>query len=219
MLPYRNPIATAKAIATIDQLSEGRLILGVGAGWIKEEFDALGADYENRYQRTREYINILESLWYSDFPKHGGKYHSFSDISFMPKTYNSRNIPVWMGGNSSKSIKMAVKKCSGWHAVGLNPDQLMECIKHIENQLVTTGNKREIFSISARKNLQITGDKKIIANSDESLRGNSGKIIEGLSGYKSAGVSHMIIYILSSTVNKFLDTLKIVADDIRPYLD
>ncbi|HSG31005.1 MAG TPA: LLM class flavin-dependent oxidoreductase [Thermodesulfobacteriota bacterium] len=219
VLPYRNPIVTAKAVTTIDQLSEGRLILGVGAGWLEDEFEALGANYENRWSKTLEYIDILQSLWYCEKKDYKGKYFSFSNISFKPRTYNNREIPIWLGGNSIKSINMAFDKCSGWHAVRLNADELMEKRKYIERKFEKTVTRRETFSISTRTNLQITDNSTINANVDEPLRGNKGKIIKGLSNYKSAGADHMIIYILSSNISNFINTMKTFANVIRPQID
>ncbi len=123
-----------------------------------------------------------------------------------------------MGGNSNESIDMAIEYCNGWHGVGLTPGRLKLVSGHIEKKLVSNGTSCDKFTISVRKNLQITDDPGLNTNADETLRGSRDKIIEGLTEYKLSGASHIIIYILSSLVGSILDTIKTVSTDIRPYI-
>lgn len=218
VIPYRNPVVFAKLISTIDQISDGRVILGIGSGWLKEEFDALGIDFNNKSDITEEYLEIIKELWYSDNPQYSGKYLSFSDIVFSPRPTNTHRIPIWMGGNYNSSIDRAIKLCTGWHAVGLTPYELQNKTDYIKNKLKTSEQKTENFIISIRSNLQITDNRKLIENNSELLRGNKEKITDSLNGYKNSGADHMIIYILSSEVSGFLDHLQTLAEEIRPQI-
>jgi probable F420-dependent oxidoreductase len=92
VLPYRNPIAVAKAVVTLDLLSNGRLIFGVGSGWLKEEFEILEASFHERGKRTDEYVRIFKELWEKDDPKFDGEFYSFSDIKFYPKPHQKPRL-------------------------------------------------------------------------------------------------------------------------------
>ena len=168
ILPYRNPIVLAKTVSTLDVLSNGRVILGVGAGWLKEEFQALGVSYEKRGTMTDEYIQILKMLWSQERPKFIGMYNKFEDINFLPKPIQKPYPPIWIGGHSRKAIERAVNHGDGWHPVGLTPYEIKEKAKYINKLLVEKKRRKSDFVISLRKNLQIKRDsEKEIKEADE----------------------------------------------------
>ncbi len=135
ILPYRNPVVLAKMVSTLDTLSGGRVILGVGAGWLEEEFKALGVPFRERGKITDEYIEVLKELWTSDNPKYNGNHVSFSDIKFLPKSERKPHPPVWVGGESEKAIERAARHGDGWHPVGLTPDAFREKAEYLETLL------------------------------------------------------------------------------------
>ena len=121
VVPHRPPVHTAKALATVDHLSEGRVTLGCGAGWMKEEFEALGAEaFEERGDVTDDYIRIFRELWQSDAPNHESPYGSFSDIVFEPKPAQG-TIPIWIGGESPRALRRTAELGDGWYPIGGNP--------------------------------------------------------------------------------------------------
>ena len=108
VLPYRDPIVTAKTIATIDCISSGRVILGVGVGWMEEEFQALGLDtYADRGAVSDEYIAIFKELWTKDDPEFSGRYTQFSGIKFYPKPVQKPHVPIWVGGHTRAAMRRA----------------------------------------------------------------------------------------------------------------
>ena len=221
ILPYRNPIILAKMASTLDVLSDGRLILGVGTGWLKEEFEALGVSYEERGTMTDEYIRVLKTLWSQKKPKFIGTYNKFEEINFLPKPVQNPYPPIWIGGNSRKVIERAVNLGNGWHPVGLTPDEIKEKAKYINELLVENKKGTSDFVISLRKNLQIKrASEKEIKKEDEreTLRGTPEKIIEGIEKYKNSGVSHLIFQVLSSSLEGILETMEFFSRDIRPTL-
>ena len=221
ILPYRNPIVLAKMVSTLDVLSNGRVILGVGAGWLKEEFQALGVSYEKRGTMTDEYFKVLKTLWSQEKPKFSGKYNKFAEINFLPKPIQKPYPPIWIGGHSRKAIERAVNLGDGWHPVGLTPDEIKEKAKYINKILAEKKRRKSDFVISLRKNLQIKrGSEKEIKEGDEreTLRGTTEKIIEGIEKYKNSGVSHLIFHILSGSLEGILETMEIYSRDIRPNL-
>src|SRR3972149_8988147 len=221
ILPYRNPIILAKMVSTLDVLSNGRVILGVGTGWLKEEFQALGVPYEKRGKMTDEYIQVLKTLWSKERPKFIGMYNKFKDINFLPKPIQKPCPPIWIGGNSRKAIERAVNLGHGWHPVGLTPEEIKEYAIYLNELLAGKGKSPSDFVISLRKNLQIKrASEKEIKNSDkrETLRGTPEKIIEGIEKYKNSGVSHLIFQVLSSSLEGILETMEFFSRDIRPTL-
>ncbi len=221
ILPYRNPIILAKMISTLDVLSNGRVILGVGTGWLKEEFQALGVSYEERGAITDDYIQVLKTLWSQERPKFIGMYNKFEDINFLPKPIQKPCPPLWIGGNSRKAIERAVNLADGWHPVGLTPEEVKEKVKYINKLLVKKKKVASGFVISLRKNLQIKrASEKEIKNVDrrEILRATPEKIIEGIEKYKNSGVSHLIFHVLSGSLEGVIETMEIFSRDIRPTL-
>jgi len=115
VLPWRNPVHAAKILATIDILSSGRLTVGVGVGWMREEFEALGAPpFESRGEVSDEYLLAFKELWTSEHPEFHGKYCSFSDIAFDPKPVQKPHPPIWVGGESPRALRRAAKLGDGW---------------------------------------------------------------------------------------------------------
>src|SRR3972149_11402588 len=221
ILPYRNPIILAKMASTLDVLSDGRLILGVGTGWLKEEFEALGVSYEERGTMTDEYIRVLKTLWSQKKPKFIGTYNKFEEINFLPKPVQNPYPPIWIGGNSRKVIERAVNLGNGWHPVGLTPDEIKEKAKYINELLVENKKGTSDFVISLRKNLQIKrASEKEIKKEDEreTLRGTTEKIIEGIEKYKNSGVSHLIFHILSGSLEGILEAMESFSREIKPTL-
>ena len=101
--PYRNPLALANSLATLDYLSKGRLDVGAGVGWMKEEFDLLHVPYESRGEIMDEYLRILKVIWSSGkVPHFSGKYFQFSDVHFSPKVVQRPHPPIWIGGESPR---------------------------------------------------------------------------------------------------------------------
>lgn len=119
VLPYRPALLTAKMLATIDVLSNGRAAVCVGAGWWEEEFSALGlSHYKERGNVTDEYVRAFKEVWTSDHPHFEGKYVNFSDISFSPKCVQKPHLPIWVGGESPHAIRRAGELADGWFPVG-----------------------------------------------------------------------------------------------------
>ncbi len=116
VVPYRPAVHTAKALASIDVLSGGRLTLGAGAGWMREEFEALGApSFERRGAVTDEYIRAFVELWTKDHPEFAGKWVRFSGISFKPRPVQRPHPPIWMGGESGPALRRTARLADGWY--------------------------------------------------------------------------------------------------------
>ncbi len=210
VLPYRNPLVLAKSVSSLDALSGGRVVLGVGSGWLKGEFDALGVDFARRGQMTDEYIEIMKELWTSDSPSHEGEYFSFTGIRFEPKPVRKPHPPVWVGGESRRSIERAVTHGDGWHPVGLGPGELAAKAREVRSLL--PDEKRESFVISLRRNVEINEGREF--GPEETLRGTPGKIRDGIESYREAGVDHLILYVLSGEFEGVLGTMRVLREEV-----
>ena len=122
IVPHRNPLVAAKALATLDVLLRGRLVMGIGVGWMREEFEALELPpFEERGVVTDEYIRAFKELWTSDDPHFEGKYVSFDNISFLPKPVQKPHPPIWVGGESRPALRRTAELADGWYPLGSNP--------------------------------------------------------------------------------------------------
>lgn len=125
ILPQHNPVVVAKQVATLDHLSGGRILLGIGAGWLKEEFDALGVPFETRGRRTDEYIKVLRELWQVEKPTFQGEFVRFKDAYCRPQPVNG-TVPIIVGGHSEAAAKRAGRLGDGFFPARGAPAELFE---------------------------------------------------------------------------------------------
>ncbi|HVC57096.1 MAG TPA: LLM class F420-dependent oxidoreductase [Stellaceae bacterium] len=132
VVPHRPPVLTAKVIATIDVLSEGRFTWGIGVGWCREEFEAIGTEpFAERGAVTDETIAACRELWGNENPSFSGKYANFSNIFFQPRPVQ-RQIPVWVGGESGPAMRRTAKLGDAWYPIGTNPANRLDTLKRFE---------------------------------------------------------------------------------------
>jgi alkanesulfonate monooxygenase SsuD/methylene tetrahydromethanopterin reductase-like flavin-dependent oxidoreductase (luciferase family) len=128
VVPHRPAVLTAKVLSTIDWLSKGRLTLGIGVGWCREEFEAIGAaPFDDRGNVTDEWMAACRELWSAEAPKFNGKYVSIDDVVFTPKPVQ-KPIPIWVGGESAPALRRTVRYAHGWYPVGTNPQHPMNTV-------------------------------------------------------------------------------------------
>jgi probable F420-dependent oxidoreductase len=132
VVPHRPAVLTAKLLSTIDYLSKGRLTLGIGVGWCREEFEAIGAaPFDDRGPVTDEWMAACKELWTADLPKFAGKYVRFDDVVFTPKPVQ-KPIPIWVGGESAPALRRTVRYAQGWYPVGTNPQFPMNTLNRFK---------------------------------------------------------------------------------------
>jgi probable F420-dependent oxidoreductase len=143
VLPYHNPIRLAKSVATLDVLSGGRLILGVGVGAIETEMEAMGTPFKERGAFTDEAITVMRTLWTEDDPRFDGRYSRFAGMKFSPKPLQT--IPVVIGGVSGAAIRRAARLGNGWQPLGLSPDALRSGMATLRDEAKAAG--RDVATI------------------------------------------------------------------------
>jgi probable F420-dependent oxidoreductase len=128
ILPQRNPAVLAKELASLDVLSGGRLIFGLGAGYIPAEFAALGASFVDRGATTDEYIEAIRTLWTEERPHYSGRFVSFAEIDAYPRPVQKPHPPIVVGGMSPPALRRAVRQGNGWYGFALDPEQTATCV-------------------------------------------------------------------------------------------
>ncbi len=132
VVPHRPAVLTAKILATIDVLSKGRLTLGIGAGWMQEEFEAVGTPpFAERGAVTDEYMMACKELWEKDDPRFDGKYAKFANVVFQPKPVQ-HPIPIWVGGESGPALRRTAKYGDAWYPIGTNPQFPMDTLNRFK---------------------------------------------------------------------------------------
>ena len=126
IVPYRHPLETARMTAQIDRLCHGRFIFGIGVGWAKEEFEALGLPFERRGAMTNEYLEAIRTLWTRDVASYTGAFVSFKDVHTAPRPLRSPHPPIWIGGSSDAALRRAVRYGDGWHPNRVRMDWLRD---------------------------------------------------------------------------------------------
>jgi len=149
VLPYRNPIVLAKELATLDRLCGGRLVVGVGGGWMVEEFRALGAPYERRGAFCDEAIRLMRTMWASDLSSFHGEFFNFDAMRCAPAPAAGR-IPLWVGGLSRRALRRAVELGDGWHGTRMRAPELAERLKWLRDFAAARGRSLDGFALSHR---------------------------------------------------------------------
>jgi alkanesulfonate monooxygenase SsuD/methylene tetrahydromethanopterin reductase-like flavin-dependent oxidoreductase (luciferase family) len=143
VVPHRPAVLTAKLLSTIDFLSKGRLTLGIGVGWCREEFETINAaPFDDRGHVTDEWMAVCKELWSAEFPKFTGKYVKFDDVVFTPKPVRNP-IPIWVGGESGPALRRTVKYAPCWYPVGTNPQFPMNTVSRFKVGLARLHNFAE----------------------------------------------------------------------------
>ena len=122
ILPYRHPLQLARVSANVDRISNGRFILGVGVGWARDEFEALGIDFSKRGAIANDYLAAIKTLWTEELASYVGAFVSFQDVQTTPKPVRDPHPPIWVGGSSQAALRRAVRYGDGWHPIHVRTD-------------------------------------------------------------------------------------------------
>ena len=215
ILPVQNPIISAKALATIDWQSNGRLIITYAVGWLKEEFDLLGIPFNERGARSEEYIQAIIALWTQDNPEFEGKYVSFRDVAFEPKPVQKPHPPIWFGGDADAVLRRVGRYAQGWWPFLTRPEDIPARIDFIKSQPDYAGHLENVFyGLSTGR----VGEGHIVID-DPNCRADMTKaeIIDRLGYLKTLGVtmSGLPIPPLASA-DRYADYCQWVAEEIMP---
>jgi probable F420-dependent oxidoreductase len=148
VLPLRDPLVTARAVATLDVMSGGRAVLGAGLGWMREEFEAVGIDFGTRGERCDEIVPVLRSLWSAELTSAGGKHVNFPEVYFHPKPPQGASLPILFGGESDTALRRAARLGDGWLGTWHDVESARAVTRRLEDLLVEHGRAGERFEIT-----------------------------------------------------------------------
>lgn len=196
VVPQYHPLQLANALATLDGLSGGRVILGAGVGWSEAEFEALDQDFSNRGARLDEAIDIMRTVWSEDPASFAGDHYRFDDLKVQPKP--AHRIPIWIGGGSEASYRRAIAKGDGFHAIRSRPEELAPIVARIREV-----RPEEDFVVSFRTGWDPQGMEAAV-------------IAEEAKAYAEAGVQHVVSAPWRENVEDWIRSMELLVEIVPP---
>jgi probable F420-dependent oxidoreductase len=222
ILPYRNPVVTAKVLSTLDVLSGGRVTAGMAVGWTEDEFKALGVPFQERGALSDEYLAAFKTLWTQEKPAFHGQYVHFENIAFEPKPVQKPHIPIWIGGNSKRAIRRAVALGDGWHPTRPLVEDVRAGVAYLRDVCAQRGRDPKSLQIAVRQPLKFY-DGAAASIKRRPLLGSTQKIIADIGQYQAAGVQYFMLdtfysapELAQETVDSMLATIERFAADVMP---
>ena len=203
VIPYRNPLLLGKVVSTLDHLSKGRVVFGATLGWCREEFEALGVDFDTRRQRLEEGTEILRLLWEKEQPSYNGETLSFEAVHMQPKPQQSP-IPIFFGGHSRPALRRAAAFGDGWLSVRLSPEELREYVGFLEEERRNSPRAGQPFTVSTNFPARVGANKGGADLSDRE------ETLEALRELKEAGADLVIVVITSQDSDEIAEAAAIL---------
>ena len=187
LIPERHPLITANEVATLDAFSDGRVLFGIGAGWLKEESEILGGDFPHRWSQTREYIQAMRELWTKDEASFEGKYVKFPPVKLYPKPVRKGGPPVLIGSKDRNALRWTARWGDGWCPIFYSATEMKTHLAKLREECNAVGRD---FS-----QLDITIFKR-------ELRGDRGAVQAGLQEYAAAGVHRFVLMLMGTRLDR-----------------
>jgi probable F420-dependent oxidoreductase len=182
LVPERNPILTANEIATLDHFSGGRVLFGIGGGWLKEESELLGADFPHRWTQTKEYIAAMRELWTKDEASFEGKYVKFPPVKLYPKPARKGGPPVLIGSKDKNALRWVAQWGDGWCPILLSHTQMKAELAKLRDECTKAGRDYSTLDLTIMR----------------TLRGNRAEVQAGLRQYEDLGVHRLVIMMIAN---------------------
>lgn len=218
VLPQRDPLLAAKQIAAIDQLSGGRVAVGVGIGWMKREYEFLRTDFHQRGRIADEWIRVMRTLWTEEAPAFHGEWIEFDDAVFEPKPVQPGGPLIYVGGNSDAAIRRAATLGDGWHADGLSPAALADGVAKLRDW---AGDRP--MTVSLRGNVTVGQEGEGFESSStgviqDRIGGSPQQMIDTIGALSAAGLDHLVCYFVHDTADEVLSQLDTFGAEVIPAL-
>jgi probable F420-dependent oxidoreductase len=216
LLPLRHPVINAKLAVSVDILSKGRLLFGVGLGWIKEEYQTLGMSWEDRGRLFDEQIDLLRTLWRDEEPSFNGRFWQVGGVGFEPKPVNG-TIPLLIGGKNDVSRRRAAKRGDGWHLIDMEPDEIRAARSALAEDCRKAGRAADQVPVSMYASLLI--NERDMADNERQfpMMGSVDQIVVKLGVYQVAGLDHIVLAPRGlNTLKEYKDLFDRIADQILP---
>jgi len=222
VVPHRPAVLTAKLLATIDFLSNGRLTVGIGVGWCREEFQAIGAaPFDDRGYVTDEWMEVCKTLWTQAEPKFAGKYVNFENVAFDPKPVQ-QPIPIWVGGESGPALRRTARYANGWYPVGTNPHFPLRTIGQFKTGLARLRRHCEQASRNPTEitlALRVTGvpdarPRETLEGEPELFTGHASDWVGDIKALEDLGVSAIDVRLFGDTAQASVDMMRRFRQDV-----
>ena len=216
VLPYRSPLYSAKIATTIDHVSRGRLILGVGVGWMAEEFEALGAPFRERGAVADEQLEVFTRLWGEERPSFEGRYYRFHDVGFSPKPFHGPRLPVWVGGEGLRAQRRAARHGDAWfpYFVRITPSDLLTRFDNVRRWAVEA--RRDPDHIALACCLPIELRPEPVPQEADRLIGSPEQIVAALRAFAKIGVQHIALQFMVPHWPERQEQIERFARDVLP---
>jgi probable F420-dependent oxidoreductase len=208
VLPQRDPLLAAKQAATVHHLSGGRLTLGVGVGWIEQEYAYLRSDFPARGHTADEYIAAIRELFESGTPEFHGAHINYSGVLFSPRP--SPPVPIIVGGTSPAALRRAATLGDGWHGIGRTPEEVATAVAVMDRY-----GRKEDFRISLRAKMRI-GETARDPNAGSALSGSADSLAEQVRRYADAGVEQLVLEPDATELDDFIQQLALFSGEVAP---
>ena len=203
VLPHRHPVLAAKMLATLDHLAPGRVILGAGVGWMREEIELLGAPYDQRGAWTDEAIEIMRACWRDERVSHRGRFFNFPEIGVAPKPARG-TIPIWIGGHTPRAMRRVAELGEGWHAAFATPDVMRKGLVELQAACEKVGRNPAEVTLSVRLGL--------------AAKRPSSEVLDELKALRDVGVSHVIVETRVASAEDMTQLLDRFTNEVRAKL-
>ena len=227
IVPYRHPLLLAKMLATADQLSGGRVVLGAGLGWLETESSLMGVPHRRRAKIADEALAVIRACWESEVPEFHGEVFDFADFHFAPRPHAGRSLPILIGGASTAAMRRAARLGDGWIGDGLTFEELEMSLAQLASELKAAGRQRDEMQIAMRTGLQVVADRGAITESPSEKGWKSDEFVsegrtpfrgvreEVVSDFRRAaelGVGHLIFEFPVSRGEETMELFEVLAD-------
>ncbi len=216
VMPYRHPLYWAKIAATIDHLSRGRLILGVGVGWMAEEFDALGVPFRERGAMADEALEVLNALWTQERPRFQGRFYRFADIGFAPKPLQAPRVPVWVGGEGTRAQRRAGRYADAWfpYFVRITPRELASRFETVRRAAAEAGRDPAALRLACCLPVELTPEPA--PQEPDRLVGSPAQLTTALKAFEAVGVEHVALQFMVPSWPRRLAEIERFAEAVLP---
>jgi probable F420-dependent oxidoreductase len=220
IVPYRNAVVTAKMISSLDALSGGRVVFGIGAGWVAAESAALGLPFAERGAMTDEYLQAMQELWTSREPTFSGKYTRFGGLVFEPKPVQKPHPPIWVGGHSPAALRRTARFGAAWHPINRSLEELRAGRAELARLCQMRGRSTPPV-LTLRNDLRILRPGEAVPVSTHGgrvLAGEPASLVEQLRELAECGVQHLVLELLAADGRDLDAQLTGFAERVRPRL-
>jgi probable F420-dependent oxidoreductase len=214
VLPHHHPLRIAKQYGTLDALSGGRVILGVGAGHLRPEFQALGADYEERGAITDEYLRALLAVWEDAPASFDGRFVRFRDLHVSPRAVQKPRPPIWIGGNSQRAVRRAVELGDAWVPFEVTPRMVRERLTYAQELSAVTPRVRPLEVVVPASEVEMS--REGTHGERAPFSGSKQQIVDDIGAFQEAGVTGMTVSFRAETREEHLKRMQWFAEDIFP---